>query len=158
MKDKTLIIGIGNTIRGDDIIGILLARELKKENLEGAVVRELETAGFEILDEMMDFERVVILDAMKTSNTNQIGEVVVSSLEEGRPTVTLLPSHGFDFSGLIKAYQKAQPERIPENIKFILVKVCNVDEFREGMSPGLQELFPAILQKVRHALNRILAA
>ena len=156
VKKKILICGIGNTIRGDDVIGILLARQLRKEQIPDAEIREMETAGFEILDEMTDFSKVIILDAMKTNEEEEVGKVVVSSLEEGRPSVSLLPSHGFDFAGLVKAFQKAQPGRIPKDINFILVKVQRVDEFHEGLSPRLEKDFPLILENVKRALNQIL--
>jgi hydrogenase maturation protease len=153
---KTLLLGIGNTIRGDDVIGILLVRELCKENFQNVEIRELETAGFEVLDEMAGFDKVIILDAMRTEKEENVGKTVVCTLDEGRPTVTLLPSHGFDFASLINAYRHAMPKKFPRDIFFVLVKVTDVDTFREGLGKKLEENFFTILEEVKEHIRNIL--
>lgn len=148
-QEKILILGIGNTIRGDDVIGLLLARELAKEKRAGVEIRELETSGFEILDEMAGYEKIIIIDAMRTDKEEEIGEVVSSCLDDRVPTVTLMPSHGFDFAGLVQTFRQAQPESYQAEICFILVKVMDVDEFREGMSEVLEKRLDLVVNHVK---------
>jgi hydrogenase maturation protease len=152
--NNTLIIGIGNLIRGDDAIGILLARELVKEPRAGCTIIEMESSGFEVLDMMGGYDRVIIIDAMRTDDESSIGEVVVYDYANYPSSVTILPSHGMDFTGLIKAWQKAHPAGFPEHIHFILVKVIDVDEFKEGLSQRVTKQFDEILDRVRETLNR----
>lgn len=154
---KTLILGVGNTIRGDDVIGLLVAREIADRNLPGVTVIECESAGFEILDHMPDYDKVIIIDAMKTDNPEEVGEIITCGLDEGRPTVTLLPSHGFDFAGLLKTYRQALPRKFPEDIRFILIKVKEVDEFREGVSSELEKKLDEVYKNVIFYLNNIIS-
>jgi hydrogenase maturation protease len=155
-KKKILILGIGNSIRGDDAIGLLVARELAKQHWPGVEIKELETSGFEIIDEMAGYDKLIIIDALRTSNQDEIGEIVVSCLDDRIPTVTLMPSHGYDFAGLVETYRKIQPDKYPADIYFVLVKVRNVDEFRQSLSRELammfDELFRNVLGKVRELL------
>jgi len=155
-QKKTLILGIGNAIRGDDAVGLFLAREIAKDPPTGAIVRELETSGFEIIDEMAGFERVIIIDAMRTPDATQVGEALVATLDERQSTPTLLPSHGFDFASLVHTWGSAHPELIPGEILFILVKVTDVDEFREGLSAAVQGYFPGICADVRRLIRQVL--
>ncbi|HQH11439.1 MAG TPA: hydrogenase maturation protease [Candidatus Sumerlaeota bacterium] len=153
---KTLILGIGNAIRGDDAIGLLLARELAKDPPPETTVRELETSGFEILDTIAGFSTVIIIDAMRAKKDDSVGEVICAPLDASHPTATLLPSHGFDFSQLIQTWRRAHPERIPADIFFILIKAADVDEFREGLSRPLQMKFAQILDDVRAEIKNLL--
>ena len=150
---KTLILGIGNGIRGDDVIGILIARELKKDPIPGCEIKELETAGFEILDEITGYDRVIIIDAMRTEDEKQIGKIELHDLEDRQPTPTLLPSHGFDFAGLVHAWKKASPKPFPKKITFLLVKVKDVDHFREGLSDRVKGIFEGVVGEVERRIE-----
>jgi hydrogenase maturation protease len=58
-----LIVGIGNTIRGDDGIGAYIAAGIEQLHLEGVhtlVTQQLHTA---LLDEFLPFDSIVLVDA-----------------------------------------------------------------------------------------------
>jgi len=64
---KTLILGMGNPILSDDGIGIWVARALEGE-LSGGEVTVMETsmAGLNLLELMADYDRAILIDAIKT--------------------------------------------------------------------------------------------
>jgi len=65
---KTLILGMGNPIMGDDGVGIWAARALKDRFNEEEEVTVMETsmAGLNLLELMADYDRAILIDAIKT--------------------------------------------------------------------------------------------
>ena len=62
---KTLILGIGNLLWGDEGIGVHAARELREEELpEGTKVLDVGTSILDALGELENSERVIVLDAI----------------------------------------------------------------------------------------------
>jgi len=153
-----LVIGVGNTIRGDDAVGLLLLRDLAGGLPAGTDHLECESAGFEILDHMAGRETVIIIDALRTDDEQEVGEVVCRPLGEAPASVTLMPSHGFDIATLLQAYRQAMPDRFPRTVHLILVKVIEVDDFREGLSPQLTQRYPQVRDRVATHLHHLLAS
>lgn len=149
-----LVIGVGNTIRGDDAVGLLLLRDLAGDLPPGTDHLECESAGFEILDHMAGRETVIIIDALRAADEQEVGEVVCQPLGEAPASVTLMPSHGFDFATLLQAYRQAMPGRFPPSVHLILVKVTEVDDFREGLSPLLTQRYPQVRDRVAAHLQK----
>ena len=73
-KDKIKVIGLGNSLAGDDGIGIAVIKRLKKESLPENV--EVIDAGCDPLAilEHLDCEKVIVVDAVKMGR--KAGEVV----------------------------------------------------------------------------------
>jgi len=64
----TLIIGCGNLLRGDDGVGPILIRRLWEIGLpEGVRVADGGTAGMDVAFQMRGADRVIIVDACRTS-------------------------------------------------------------------------------------------
>ena len=64
------VLGMGNPILSDDAVGILVARRLASlvEPDTDIEVREVETGGMNLLDELAGCDAVVIVDAVITGN------------------------------------------------------------------------------------------
>lgn len=61
----TLVLGIGNADRGDDAVGLVVARRLRGRVPAGVVVREHGGDGAALLDAWHGFERVILVDALR---------------------------------------------------------------------------------------------
>jgi hydrogenase maturation protease len=66
---NTLVIGIGNLYRGDDAVGLVVARRLKARNLTGVTVIEESGEGAALLDAWIDAPTVIVLDAAHSGST-----------------------------------------------------------------------------------------
>jgi hydrogenase maturation protease len=60
---RLCIIGIGNTLRSDDGLGICICEELQRLNLEGVTIRTAHQLQTEWLFEFIEFKKVLIIDA-----------------------------------------------------------------------------------------------
>jgi hydrogenase maturation protease len=86
---KTIVLGLGNPLFGDDGVGVTLARELKSRlagreiAVEAAVV-----GGLDVLEILEGFDRAIIIDAVQTKGGRpgsiyHLKEARVSSEVEG---------------------------------------------------------------------------
>lgn len=65
-KPRLLIIGIGNEYRHDDAAGLFVARRLKKEALEEAMILEQSGEGSVLLETLQQAEAVILIDAVSS--------------------------------------------------------------------------------------------
>jgi hypothetical protein len=68
MNRKILVIGVGNEYRGDDGIGILLAREIAKKSLDDVIVAEEAGEGTSLMSCWETYDRVILIDAVRQAN------------------------------------------------------------------------------------------
>ncbi len=66
MKDKVLIIGVGNIFRNDDGAGIFAVNKLKEKNLPHTKVIEQSGEGVALMNSWENFETVIIIDAVSS--------------------------------------------------------------------------------------------
>jgi len=66
---RTLILGVGNILMGDEGFGQYIIEELSKEKLpEGVDLLDAGTATLDIADLVIDYQRLIILDTVKTGD------------------------------------------------------------------------------------------
>ncbi|NUN96465.1 MAG: hydrogenase maturation protease [Candidatus Omnitrophica bacterium] len=63
-----LILGVGNEWRGDDAIGVLLARRLRERAPPGVEVKEHSGEGAGLMEEWVGHDAVIILDAVRSGS------------------------------------------------------------------------------------------
>ena len=71
--NKAAVVGVGNFWRGDDAVGIITARDIKRtlDSSSGARATIIESDGevTSLLECFKTFERVYVIDAIKTGNS-----------------------------------------------------------------------------------------
>ena len=72
---KTIVLGVGNQILGDDGVGIHVVNELKKQlHNPNITVDEAITGGMNLLELLLGYDKAIIVDAVKTED-GENGEV-----------------------------------------------------------------------------------
>lgn len=65
-EKKVLILGLGNLLMGDDGVGIHIVNELRRINFPDFVdIIDGGTAGLGLLEMLSDYQRVIIIDAIR---------------------------------------------------------------------------------------------
>ncbi len=82
MTAPVLVLCLGNAIRRDDAVALRVADALRP-GPEGATVRTSAASGLYLLDEMEGFDRVVVVDAVRTG-ARAPGAVLSFALEDLR--------------------------------------------------------------------------
>lgn len=71
---KTLVLGLGNVIMGDEGVGVHVVRALSQERLpEGVECLDGGTGGFILLEPLQSADRIILIDA--TADDNPMGTV-----------------------------------------------------------------------------------
>lgn len=68
---KVLILGIGNTLRADDGLGVYIVQHMEETGVllpEGVELLDGGTAGFDLLGLIDGYDKIVIVDALKTND------------------------------------------------------------------------------------------
>ena len=158
-QGKTLVLGIGNEIRGDDGVGIHVARraaELLPAAWNGRVdVDEACTGGFDLVDYLRGYERAVIADAIQTEG-GRPGTVYRFDAEALRLTAHLGHSHGVNLGGAL-AVLEGLGLGAPEDVAVVAVEAAELNEFTEEMTPAGAAAVDAAAAAIIDELKRWLA-
>ncbi len=140
MGKKTLVLGVGNPILGDDGVGIAVAKELAKSEIAAAVdVKEAENIGLDILNTIDGYDVVIIVDAIVVAKKEKIGKIIRIENPERAMTAHSTSLHDVNFVSAIKAGRKLGM-KIPEIVVYgINVELEKMEEFREGLSPEIEK-------------------
>lgn len=127
-----LVLCLGNAIRRDDAVALHVADRLGAEPAEGAIVRRSAASGLYLLDEMDGFERVVVVDAVRTG-AHAPGTVLSFPLEDLHAPEGPSP-HSIGLpSALARARAAGAP--VPSRIHVVAVEVLDMESVGEGLSP-----------------------
>ena len=148
--ERTLILGIGNRIVGDDAIGLVVAERLYSEFVSACPDRSVdlkmaEFAGWRLIDLLQGYERVVIIDAM-IADTRDPGECFrVTSTAQGM--AHMRTSHGL---GICEALKLAEMSGLPmpTDIAIYAITASRTTEFSEELSPQLTARISGITREI----------
>jgi hydrogenase maturation protease len=151
---KTLVLGLGNDILTDDVIGLKVVRQLR-ESLAGddrIDVRETMEMGLALLDFIVGYRAVVIVDSIQTgqSPAGTIHEVDAAGLKQ----LTGRTPH-FLGIGETLALGRHLGLAMPQEVKILAVEVDNPFTLGTEMTPALQRAIPAVLMRTRQTLREL---
>lgn len=159
--NKTLIIGLGNPILGDDGVGWVVAQEVEKQlpatlRPPFIVVECLALAGIALMEQMVGYERVILIDSLNTGQHAQ-GEVVTFSLDS---LEDLLHGHSASAHDLsLKAALKlgrSMGADLPrdEDIQIVAIEAAHVYDFTEELTPKIAAAVPVAVDYVFGLLKK----
>ena len=101
---RTAVIGVGNTLRSDDGVGIFICTELEKTNIQGLSVFTTHQLHIELVEELKEFDTIIIVDAgIKPNN-----EVSFYPITEQNSN-SIHSSHNIDATLLFSLLQNLYP-------------------------------------------------
>jgi hydrogenase maturation protease len=149
---SVLVLGIGNDILQDDGIGIRLVDDLRKRHFPPNFHFKTTTlGGLEILEIIRDFDRVIILDAIKTEG-GVPGDVYSVTPDDFRETLHLSNLHDINFLTSLELAKKVGI-MVPEEIRILAVEIVEDMEFGTELTPPLKERYPSIFDEVLFELE-----
>jgi hydrogenase maturation protease len=100
---KTLVLGLGNVLMGDEGIGVYAVRQLEKHPLPpGVDCLDGGTGGFTLLEPLEDADRIIIIDA--ASDGNPIGTVTRTTPQFSRDYPPTLTAHDVGMKDLLDMF------------------------------------------------------
>jgi len=148
---KTLVIGVGNPVRGDDGLGLEAARRLAALRVPGCVVVEASGDAWGLLEAWEDAEHVIVVDAARGTGTP--GDVRRIDAVRERVPAALAPAsaHGL---GVPDAVELARAlGRLPRSL---VVYVVEGRDFGLGseLSAEVEAALPGVIEAIASEARR----
>jgi hydrogenase maturation protease len=143
---KTLVLGLGNVIMGDEGIGVHVVRALVQQSLPPDVeCLDGGTGGFILLEPLQSADRIFLVDA--TADENPIGTVTRTTPKFSRDYPPTLTAHDIGVKDLLDAFYMQGGSRD------VVLYAITIDP-HQSIS---MELSPAGKKATDEAVARILA-
>jgi hydrogenase maturation protease len=138
----------------DDSVGIRVARMIQAR-LHGRmdiVVKELSVSGIRLVEEMLEFDNVIIIDS-HTGNETELGRIrrfapadFIDRIHPGAP-------HGINFATALEFYKGLEPRKIPRSIEIYTIDISSELVFGEELSPAVEKASEELANLVVHELS-----
>lgn len=151
MKQKILIIGLGNLYRSDDAVGLIVARRLREKGLSGVTVREAGGEGAALIAVWQGAETVILVDAVHSGAEPG----TVYRLEaHAQPIPTKFFHYSTHAFSVAEAIELARTlNRLPESLIVYGIEGKNF-EAGEGLSPAVEQAAQAVLERLLQELDQ----
>ena len=148
----TLVLCLGNALRRDDAVALRVADLLDAAPPPGAIVRRSALSGLYLLDEMDGFDRVVVVDAVRT-RAHPPGAVLSFPIEDLRSPGGPSP-HAIGLpSALARARAAGAP--VPAAVRVVAVEVLDMENVGEGLTPAVEAAVRPAADAVRRAVEAL---
>ncbi len=149
---RTLVVGIGSTILGDDGVGVHAARRLRERDLpEGVDVEEAGIAGLGLLDLALGYDRLIVIDAILTGAAP--GTIHVLEGNDVARAAHLGPAHEADLPGSLDIGRKLLGAAMPREVLVVAIEAADVTTFSESMNDDVEAAIPRALAQVEERLR-----
>ena len=149
MQQQILVVGIGNTLRSDDGVGVHVVRRLQEEGVpQGVEAEAIESSLISLLWRAREYNRVVVVDAIKPQGSpGKVHRFDQHTLTLASPHLLSLHQMSIlDVAALIKM-QDVSTEFI-----FIGVEAKTI-EWGELLSPVVAQAIPEVLRQLRMEID-----
>ena len=145
VETPVLVIGIGNSCRGDDSVGRIVVRMIKRRNFPFLRAIEHEGEGASLMELWRGAGPVIIVDAVTSGSTPGTVHRFDALLESLPGQIFNVSTHGF---GLVEAVELARALRqLPARL---VVFGIEGELFKVGVKPsiGVQQAIPHVVDRV----------
>lgn len=151
---KTLVVGLGNPILGDDGIGWQTARALQQDNEfpQSISIECLALGGISLMEALIDYDQAILIDAIVTHQA-PAGTVNLVKLED-IPNLTSGHMTSAHDTSLVDALAMGRSlgAHLPDDIWVVTVESQKVYEFSETMTPEVAAAVPQALIIIKNLL------
>ena len=146
---RTLILGIGNYLMGDEGIGVHLANRIQKETLPpGVDVLDGGTGGFYLLEYFEIYDRVILVDATLDGNVPGAIRLIKPRFSTDFPPA--MSTHDIGLKDLVSALQVLG--KMPE-IDLFAVSIASIQQQGIELSPEIENVIPILIEQINCLLG-----
>ena len=138
---KTIVVGLGNPILGDDGVGWKIAEKLEKQlTSHGSQVDVdcVSVGGISLMERLIGYDRAILVDAFISDA--DIGSVSVMNLEElpNYSAYHITSTHDTSLQNAL-AFGRAMGAHLPETVTIVGIAIKPIREFGEALSPPVEQ-------------------
>jgi hydrogenase maturation protease len=152
---KTLVVGLGNPILGDDGVGWVVAEEVEKHIPPKLTVDVdcLSLGGISLMERLIGYERAILIDAI-LSNQEE-GSIIVSKLDDlpNYSAFHLTSAHDMSLQNAMEMGRQLGAD-LPKDVTVVGVSASHVYDFSEELSLPVQNAVPKLVKIVVELLTQ----
>ena len=158
-----LVIGLGNPILSDDGIGWRVAQHLRAalegnrdlNPIDGVDIREAAVGGLSLVEMMVGYDRVVVIDAIVTRQSVP-GTVTCLTLSDLPGSLNSASAHDTNVLTALHALRRFGAN-VPQSdmISVVAVEASDVLTFAERCTPAVESAIPLAVSVVLECLRRV---
>jgi len=145
---KTIVIGLGNPILGDDGVGWWVIEELQKRALPSTSTdfECLSLGGIGLMEQLIGYDRAILIDAF-VPNAEDAGTILIRHLND-LPDYSAFHITSAHDTSLQHALElgKAMGAHLPDDLTVIGIAIHQIRDFGEKLSPPVMEAVPEAAQ------------
>lgn len=155
MSNKVAIIGLGNTLRRDDGIGIVVLESLLKfSKKKGVDYLNFGIASFDLLNRLQNYAAVLLIDGINANLAS--GTLKIFALENIKYNLKDSSTSTHEFS-LREIFELAKNFGLKTKIYVAGIQVEDTS-YGEGLSAGLKHKEKEIIKKIRAFIEKTLCS
>jgi len=151
---KTLVVGLGNPILGDDGVGWKVAEEVRKQlpPEKPVDVDCLSLGGISLMEHLIGYDRAILIDGLALEET--IGSILILKLSD-LPNYSAFHTTSTHDTTLQNAIElgKSMGAPLPEDITVVGIATTRVFDFSEKLSPPIADAVPLAAKFVLEILS-----
>jgi hydrogenase maturation protease len=140
---KTLIVGLGNPILGDDGVGWVVAEDVRKHLPPDLPVDVdcLSLGGISLMERLIGYQRAILIDAFISDQED--GSIIVSTLDKlpNYSAFHLTSAHDMSLQNAMEMGRQLGAS-LPESVIVVGVSASHVYDFSEELSPPVRDAIP----------------
>ncbi len=144
LKNKSLVLGIGNVLLNDEGVGIHVVRRLEENGFTGADLMDGGTGGFHLLGFIQSYENVIVVDA-------SLDEFPAGNVR------ALHPKYAKDFPHQLSAHEIGLRDLLDAafllgnmpDIHLVAISVKDFQELGMELTPDVEAAIPVAIEKVK---------
>jgi hydrogenase maturation protease len=141
---KTIVIGLGNPILGDDGVGWRVIEEIQKHVPASPLIdfECLSLGGIGLMERLIGYDHAILIDAF-VSNVEDIGSILIRNLND-LPDYSAFHIASAHDTSLQNALElgRALDAQLPLDVTVIGIAIQCICDFGEGLSPLVVEAVP----------------
>ena len=146
---KTLILGVGNLLMGDEGVGVHAIKQLEVETLpEGATLLDGGTGGFHLLSLFQEYDPIILIDA--TMDGKPVGIVTLTQPKFASDFPRTLSAHDIGLRDLLESAQLIGP--LPK-LFLVTISIHEIQSMSMELSEGVRSSLAAVATVVRDIVN-----
>lgn len=147
-KNKTLLLGVGNYLMGDEGVGVHVAQRLEiSQEIPGIDVVDGGTGGFHLMEFFEQYEKVILVDA--TLDGRKPGTIRCIQPKYASDFPPEISAHDIGLKDLVSALQLLG--RMPELYLYV-VSIESIQQQGMELTQEIEECIPLLLAEIRGAI------
>jgi len=144
-KSKTLLLGVGNYLMGDEGVGVHVAQRLEvSQEIPGIDVVDGGTGGFHLLEFFEQYEKVILVDA--TLDGLKPGTIRCIKPKYASDFPPEISAHDIGLKDLVSALQLL--DKMPD-LYLIVVSIESIQQQGMELTKEIEGCIPLLLEEIR---------